>query len=1391
MGLAQRLRALRDEDTRSQSTIDNLRRLTLIVLERFRETEQLPDWEPVGSQGSGVARMRLQQVLRQMGCVFPFAGHVDPTPGMELFDRTELPDRLEAVTDIAERLPTPINRIVEPDPSCDSCGHQYEPHLPVLCGCSGPCALAIIKLHLNYSEEYNQFRADAIEVGSGKVRPKKSIICDHCTGLMAEINNMREELPQTVVTSWERERWSDSGGQDGQPSAKTLRLRKRTTCAVSLTTDSSAEGGPGLCQHCLSERHLFLLTNRSTATPYVHQDELGRVDINAKQAMLRVNRLVTLLDSVQEGANHISKLNELVAPLHDTFGPVPFGNLTVMLRHVGMGWNGTSAMAGNSLDDYALRERYGVSLLAGSTFFETGNYRHEDPKVRDAPHDLIISTIGAWINAWSAYACALLCEGTQLAAVHKHDHSVFYGAGIKGLKRSKLVDNFPPLEKFGAPLEPDADARIVGVEAREWVPGDEGEPTETYPMSEGGRYFYRVVYAEESSDSGYNCLIGHDHPALANGQQLLGRFNEVHTVGSMAGNKPEHVSSYGVVLAAEEEDSRNKAEQVRKDNLVAAGRLAADDTAATATPSVPESSEDEADGSPVEVVRIIKTPTESLMTGNVLRPTRQEIVKAFKREQFTGIPVDAVRYPTLQGVTALVIGTPSGNHWAVAGEDWRLPEGGQSEPLKRKSLARTCNSDWFVSLTATDNCVYELSTTSETRKFTHIEDGTAPKYAWIQPPDKAKHAIVAPRPGDEADESERPQESPGAGEQPPTAGAQKDDTLQLEGAAGGGAKDSEDMTATEQEELGNDLLQAVLNSNQPHKQFGMESTDIRNSIKELKTRKSKLSALTTGRNVHGQGRRPDQGMGRPSSETLCALRQEVRQQTRKTVQLLRAWENSQAVEAGDSQGLEFSSNGSTVASRMLSDRRVPEKIRRLELSGNYSMASELSSMSFQYAMNDTAFTDDSVESDARVDLTWQADKVDDFDGDYSYGDTAERNYAEPSSLYSAGPESDESDGQQEDGQDSQQSFSGRDQDQDDDQSPSLNLNVTAAVAKRLTPAERAKLTRQERKTPWQRALDGGLDLDELWLRSLTRPEKSYDLVPGKGWKDEIDSKIKQLTTTGTTFGGREFNPGNMDWLTYFINEIWNKGLSSTIQDKFHLNHTHVLESLKRYQVFPRNTVTAYEMRTRTIMQRKLPAERRSEFISGCEELGLKPMWERSPKVWKQVQINRTHISNPEFFGLIIQSAIQYYDTTPIFNEWEEKCHSQGVSRLFPRINIPHPEKFCGHDDGARELFVLIDQQKTLWRHAVSAAPIEKIYYSCWFLDSALLAKIKAQFGDQSWQSPSGGATADEADWVEFKEYVGDLHADLFQYNKGLCGLSSSATYVARLNTDRLRRLSSA
>ena len=38
--LTRRLKALRDEDTRPQLTIDNLRRLTLMVLERFRETEQ-------------------------------------------------------------------------------------------------------------------------------------------------------------------------------------------------------------------------------------------------------------------------------------------------------------------------------------------------------------------------------------------------------------------------------------------------------------------------------------------------------------------------------------------------------------------------------------------------------------------------------------------------------------------------------------------------------------------------------------------------------------------------------------------------------------------------------------------------------------------------------------------------------------------------------------------------------------------------------------------------------------------------------------------------------------------------------------------------------------------------------------------------------------------------------------------------------------------------------------------------------------------------------------------------------------------------------------------------------------------------------------------------------
>ena len=454
------------------------------------------------------------------------------------------------------------------------------------------------------------------------------------------------------------------------------------------------------------------------------------------------------------------------------------------------------------------------------------------------------------------------------------------------------------------------------------------------------------------------------------------------------------------------------------------------------------------------------------------------------------------------------------------------------------------------------------------------------------------------------------------------------------------------------------------------------------------------------------------------------------------------------------------------------------------------MASELSSMSFRYAMEDTAFTDDSVDSNARVDMTWQADEVDTFDGDYSYGDTAERTYADMSPSYDAGPESDESDDQQEGGRDSHLSSSGQEQDQGDDHSPGHNLNVTAAVAKRLTPAERAKLTRQERKTPWQRAFDMGLDLDDLWLQSLKRLEKTYDLEPAKGWREEVDNKVKKLTTTGTAFGGRKFNPGNMDWLTYFVNDIWDKGLSALIQDKFHLNHNHVLDSLRRHNVFPSNTVSAYEIRTRAIMQKKMPIDRLSEFISGCDEFGLRPMWERSPAVWKQVLINRTHITNPDktiqeshsvtLFGLIIQSAFQYYDTTPTFNEWEEKCHNQGVSKLFPRINIRNPEKFCAREDGARELFALIDQQKSFWTHAVGAAPIEKIYYSCWFLDSALLAKIKAQFGDQSWQSASGETTADEADWIAFKSYVSDLHADLFQEHKGLCGSSSSTTYVARL-----------
>ena len=45
-------------------------------------------------------------------------------------------------------------------------------------------------------------------------------------------------------------------------------------------------------------------------------------------------------------------------------------------------------------------------------------------------------------------------------------------------------------------------------------------------------------------------------------------------------------------------------------------------------------------------------------------------------------------------------------------------------------------------------------------------------------------------------------------------------------------------------------------------------------------------------------------------------------------------------------------------------------------------------------------------------MTWQADEVDTFDGDYSYGDTAERTYADKSPSYDAGPESDESNDQQ-------------------------------------------------------------------------------------------------------------------------------------------------------------------------------------------------------------------------------------------------------------------------------------------------------------------------------------------------------------------------------------------
>ena len=88
-------------------------------------------------------------------------------------------------------------------------------------------------------------------------------------------------------------------------------------------------------------------------------------------------------------------------------------------------------------------------------------------------------------------------------------------------------------------------------------------------------------------------------------------------------------------------------------HMVAAGRLAASVPTLTSAQSRPESSDDETDGSPIDVVRITKTPNESLMTGNVLIPTRTEIEKAFKREQFTGIPADTLRYPALHGVTAL------------------------------------------------------------------------------------------------------------------------------------------------------------------------------------------------------------------------------------------------------------------------------------------------------------------------------------------------------------------------------------------------------------------------------------------------------------------------------------------------------------------------------------------------------------------------------------------------------------------------------------------------------------------------------------------------------------------------------------------------------------------
>ena len=264
---------------------------------------------------------------------------------------------------------------------------------------------------------------------------------------------------------------------------------------------------------------------------------------------------------------------------------------------------------------------------------------------------------------------------------------------------------------------------------------------------------------------------------------------------------------------------------------------------------------------------------------------------------------------------------------------------------------------------------------------------------------------------------------------------------------------------------------------------------------------------------------------------------------------------------------------------------------------------------------------------------------------------------------------------------------------------------------------------------------------------------------------------------------------NMDYATWFCEEVWDRGLRELLG-----GHTHtvlqILNQLMEKYVFKKEALDEMAAdHKRIIAQRGAQATklRVSVVIRGDESGPLKPLKERDPAAYTKLRMNRTHVlanidtwatghTYTQIIERLLYHSTKYYADWMKLAEWERNL-SREASK-YSGITMPQGmDKHLKEVDGGRRLLEAIDRTDMggLRAPGVRSSVLSRIHMALWHGDAALTVVYRKDFRDGQFQD-GANAIATEEDWLVFQDWFAENHTRLFHKSNGLLGKSRKTEY---------------